>query len=212
MTADHSAAVARGLTQLRPAVLPPEIHQPDGPASVAAAILNERSPRHAVAAILGGMIKSAKEFLRKYLDGGAGDESATSTKGISLAVAALLVEILRADFEVSEDERRQVLGSIRGLLGLSETACAELLELAERQIDQSHDLYQFTSEVNRAYSAQDKLRLVEQLWRVARADERVHKYEEHLIRRIADLLHVPHSAYIAAKLRSEDTASKPDMT
>ncbi len=158
------------------------------------------------------MIKSAKVFLRKYLDGGAGDESATGTKGISLAVAALLVEILRADFEVSEDERRQVLGSIRGLLGLSETACAELLEVAERQIDQSHDLYQFTSEVNRAYSAQDKLRLVEQLWRVARADERVHKYEEHLIRRIADLLHVPHSAYIAAKLRSEDTASRPDMT
>jgi uncharacterized tellurite resistance protein B-like protein len=40
----------------------------------------------------------------------------------------------------------------------------------------------------------------------------VHKYEEHLIRRIADLLHVPHSAYIAAKLRSEHTASMPDMT
>jgi uncharacterized tellurite resistance protein B-like protein len=158
------------------------------------------------------MIKSAKEFLRKYLDGSPSDESATGTTAISLAVAALLVEILRADFEVSEDERRQVLGSIRGLLGLSETACGELLELAERQIDQAHDLYQFTSEVDRAYSAQDKVRLIEQLWRVAHADERVHKYEEHLIRRIADLLHVPHSAYTAAKLRSEHTASMPDMT
>jgi uncharacterized tellurite resistance protein B-like protein len=168
-----------------------------------------RSRETVEAAILDAMIRSAKEFFRKYLEAKAADESAS---GSSLAVAALLVEILRADFDASADERRQVLESLRSLLGLDATACAELLDLAERRIDQSHDLYQFTSEVNRAYSAQDKLRLVEQLWRVARADERVHKYEEHLIRRIADLLHVPHSAYIAAKLRSEDTAARPDMT
>jgi uncharacterized tellurite resistance protein B-like protein len=152
------------------------------------------------------MIRSAKEFFRKYLEGEAGEESAPQVSGTSLAVAALLVEILRADFDASPDERRQVLESLRSLLGLDATACAELLELAERQIDRSHDLYQFTSEINRAYSADDKRRLVMELWRVARADERMHKYEEHLIRRIAGLLHVPHSEFIAAKLRSDDAS------
>jgi uncharacterized tellurite resistance protein B-like protein len=73
---------------------------------------------------------------------------------------------------------------------------------AEREIERSHDLYQFTSQVNRSYSDADKLQLLEQLWRVAMTDDVVHKYEEHLIRRIADLLYVPHSGFIAAKLRA----------
>ncbi len=151
------------------------------------------------------MLRSAKEFFRKYLEGGAGAESAPDAAGTPLAVAALLVEILRADYHASADEQRQVLESLRNLLGLDATACAELLELAERQIEGSHDLYQFTSEINRAYSPEAKLRLVEELWRVARADEHTHKYEEHLIRRIAGLLHVRHSEFIAAKLRSADS-------
>ena len=58
--------------------------------------------------------------------------------------------------------------------------------------------------VNRACSEAEKLRLVEQLWRVANADSVIHKYEEHLIRRIADLLHIPHRAFIVAKLRAAE--------
>ena len=77
---------------------------------------------------------------------------------------------------------------------------------AEREIDRSHDLYQFTSQVNRSFSDAEKLRVVEQLWRVAKADAVVHKYEEHLIRRISDLLHVPHAGFIAAKLRASANA------
>jgi uncharacterized tellurite resistance protein B-like protein len=49
--------------------------------------------------------------------------------------------------------------------------------------------------------------LLEALWRVAQADAIVHKYEEHLIRRVADLIHVPHRGYIAAKLRAAGQAS-----
>ena len=148
------------------------------------------------------MLKSVKAFVRKYLEGGAGDEPESPVAGVRLAVAALLVEVLRADFDVSADERRQVLGSLQRLLELEAAACEELLQLAEAHIDRSHDLYQFTSAINRAYSPEDKQRLLEELWRVAHVDERLHKYEEHLIRRVADLLHVRHSEFIASKLRS----------
>lgn len=147
------------------------------------------------------MLKSAQEFFRKYL----GREAARTAgpEASSLAAAALLVEILRADFDVSADERRTVLASLERILGLPSEACTELLALAEARIDRSHDLYQFTSEINRSYSPEEKLRLLEELWRVAHADARLHKYEEHLIRRIADLLHLPHAGFIAAKLRSQ---------
>mgnify|MGYP001168718094 CR=1 FL=1 len=146
-------------------------------------------------------MEKLKNWLAERLGMAAGEESPQREQARNLAVAALLVEVLRADYDVSGPERRQVLDSIRGILGLDPGQCETLLELAEQRVDEAHDLHQFTSEVNRAFSADEKVGLVEQLWRVARADETVHKYEEHLIRRISDLLYVPHRQFIAAKLR-----------
>jgi uncharacterized tellurite resistance protein B-like protein len=146
-------------------------------------------------------VKKMKNWLAERLGVAAGEESPQREQARNLAVAALLVEVLRADYDVSGPERRQVLDSIRGILGLDAGQCETLLELAEQRVDAAHDLHQFTSEVNRAFSADEKVGLVEQLWRVAQADATVHKYEEHLIRRISDLLHVPHRQFIAAKLR-----------
>jgi uncharacterized tellurite resistance protein B-like protein len=123
---------------------------------------------------------------------------------LNLAVAALLVEVLRADYDVAPAERQLVVESTVRLLGLGLDQGAALVAEAERHIDQSHDLYQFTSQVNRVYSDADKVRLLEALWRVANADATVHKYEEHLIRRVADLLHVPHAGFISAKLRAAE--------
>jgi uncharacterized tellurite resistance protein B-like protein len=146
-------------------------------------------------------VRNLKNWLAERFGTGAGEESPQREHARNLAVAALLVEVLRADYDVSAPERRQVLASIRGVLGLVEAECEALLDLAEQRVDEAHDLHQFTSEINRAFSADEKVGLVEQLWRVAQSDATVHKYEEHLIRRISDLLHVPHRDFIAAKLR-----------
>jgi len=143
-----------------------------------------------------------KEWIARQFGNALPVPSAGSAGTLNLAVAALLVEVLRADYEVTAAERQQVVRSIGKLLELGEADSVALMELAERQTEQSHDLFQFTSMINQGYSAAEKERLVEHLWRVARADETIHKYEEHLIRRIADLLYVPHSSFIAAKLRT----------
>ena len=148
-------------------------------------------------------MRNLKRWLSERLSGSDSAE-AEDGEGFRLAVAALMVEVLRADHETDDVERRQVIESIGRQLGLDESDGRELLELAEQRVDASHDLYQFTSQVNRACSEAEKLRLVEQLWRVANADSVIHKYEEHLIRRIADLLHIPHRAFIVAKLRAAE--------
>jgi uncharacterized tellurite resistance protein B-like protein len=145
-----------------------------------------------------------KEWISRQFGNALPGTSSGSAGTLNLAVAALLVEVLRADYEVAEAERQQVVHSIGRLLDLGESDSVALMELAERHTDQSHDLFQFTSMINQGYSAAEKERLVEHLWRVARADETIHKYEEHLIRRIADLLYVPHSSFIAAKLRTSE--------
>jgi uncharacterized tellurite resistance protein B-like protein len=147
-------------------------------------------------------MRNLKAWIARSLGGAPDADAASREQARNLAVAALLVEVLRADYEIGAAERGQVVASIGGSLGLDQAQCAALLAEAEQTVDRAHDLHQFTAEINRSLAHEEKLRLVEQLWRVARADEVVHKYEEHIIRRIADLLHVSHREFIAAKLRA----------
>ena len=120
--------------------------------------------------------------------------------GTDLAVAALLVEVLRADYEVGSAEREQALARLRACWACGPRLPAPCSKRRSAR-STSRTTFQFTSQLNRTYTEADKIRLLEALWRVADADLTIHKYEEHLIRRVADLLHVPHSAFIAAKLR-----------
>jgi len=147
-------------------------------------------------------VNGLRNWIAEKLGAAPTGDPADGERSRNLAVAALLVEVLRADYDVAAGERRQVLESLREVLGLDAGECAELLGLAEQEVDGAHDLHQFTSELNRSLSHADKHRLMEQLWRVAQADAVVHKYEEHLIRRIASLLHISHREFIAAKLRA----------
>jgi uncharacterized tellurite resistance protein B-like protein len=149
-------------------------------------------------------VRNLKAWITRNLGGMPEDDEAAREQARNLAVAALLVEVLRADYDVAVDERRQVVESIRGILGLDDAQCEDLLAEAEQRVDRAHDLHQFTAEINRELSHDEKLRLVEQLWRVAAADSAVHKYEEHVIRRICGLLHVSHREFIAAKLRAAE--------
>jgi uncharacterized tellurite resistance protein B-like protein len=143
-----------------------------------------------------------KNWIASTFGGTPGEDVAAQEHARNLAVAALLVEVLRADYDVAAEERRQVLESIQGVLGLENAECEALLESANWLVDDAHDLHQFTSLLNKTLAHEEKLQLVEQLWRVAQADAIVHHYEEHLIRRVADLLHVSHREFIVAKLRS----------
>jgi uncharacterized tellurite resistance protein B-like protein len=79
---------------------------------------------------------------------------------------------------------------------------AELLEMAEAERVESTDYFQFTSLINGAYAPEQKIELVALLWRVAYANEALHSHEEYLVRKVADLLYVPHGAFIAAKHRA----------
>ena len=110
-------------------------------------------------------------------------------------------EVARSDHNYSDAERQAVLASVQGRFGLSAAEAQEMLILAEAESREAHDIFQFTSKINASFSPEQKVRLIEELWRAAYADSVVHEYEEHLIRRVADMLHLSHSQFIAAKLR-----------
>lgn len=119
-----------------------------------------------------------------------------------LAIAVLLVETLRADFASDAAEHAAARGILRDLCGLDDTALDPLLAEAEAEVGRSVSLHAFVAELNAALGAQDKLELIGGMWRVAHADGRVHPEEELLIRRVADLLYVPHHEFIRQKLAS----------
>jgi uncharacterized tellurite resistance protein B-like protein len=150
------------------------------------------------------MLKSIRDFFDKYL---AGAETARPAHTIELAAAALLVEVARLDPRAGDEVRAAVLAAVREQCHLSEEEAAALAAAAEEEARQATDYYQFTSLINRAFSPADKERLIERMWRVAYADAHLAAHELHLLRKIAGLLHVPESRYIAAKLRAKPPAA-----
>jgi uncharacterized tellurite resistance protein B-like protein len=147
------------------------------------------------------MLKSLRRFYDQYLADRDDSPPGYSEQQVRLAAAALLVEVVRSDTHFSAAERAAVLGSLQGKLGLDATQAQELVALAEAESVEAHDLFQFTSKINVTFSPERKARFLEELWRVAYADETLHAHEEYLIRRVADLLHVSHATFIATKLR-----------
>jgi uncharacterized tellurite resistance protein B-like protein len=120
-----------------------------------------------------------------------------------LSAAALLVEVMNADGEFNDDERRAFFGSVQTQFSLSKDEATDLLALAEKQVKQATDLYEFTVEVNKYFKPEQKLALIQELWQAAYADEILHRHEEHLVRKVADLLHVPNTSVLAAKRRAQ---------
>ncbi len=140
--------------------------------------------------------------IRQYFS--STDAEIAEKPSLELAAAALLVEVARADFQVDADEEQTIGRALRGTLGLAEDEVESLIELAHEYSRDAVGLHPFTSVVHDRFDAQEKIRLFECLWRVAFADGTIDKHEEHMLRRIADLLHVSHRDFIRTKLRVRD--------
>lgn len=119
---------------------------------------------------------------------------------LDLACAVLLVEIMKADYELLEDEKNSLKALLRSFFSLSEAESQLLLEQAEQASAQSNDLFQYTDIINKHWQLEDKFKLIQGLWQVAYSDNHLDKYEEYMIRKISDLLYLPHSQFIRAKL------------
>ena len=148
------------------------------------------------------MLKHIKNFFDQHLVPGSVTDDADTEHVLRLAIAALLLEMTHMDGEVWPEQREAVETAVFEHFELAENETKELLELAEEERSESTDYYQFTSLINGNYTPEQKVSLVELLWRIAYANKDLHLYEEHLVRKIADLLHVPHSAFIAAKFNA----------
>lgn len=122
---------------------------------------------------------------------------------LQLATAVLMIEVMRADAESSEAELSTVMRILKERFQLSDSEVQNLSALGQHTAQHATDLHQFTSLLNRELGREEKIRIVEYMWQVAYADRHLSAHENHLMRRMTDLLHISQADYIAAKMRAK---------
>ena len=116
-----------------------------------------------------------------------------------LAATALLIELCRADNSVDAVEIAEVISIAQSTFKLSEQAAEKLLEDAQQKNNEATSLFEFTEIINNYFDKAAKYQLIKNIWQVAYADKKIDQHEDHLIRKVADLIYVGHGDFIRAK-------------
>lgn len=142
------------------------------------------------------MLKSLKALLSS-----PGESAESQRKRLEQAIAALVHEITRMDFDIKPEDVQAAHVALIDLLGVSDSEAHALLTWAGRPENRLTSYHDAVSEINRAFGMEERVSLVEHLWRIAHADDDLHLYEDHLVRKLADLLYVPHIQSMLARQR-----------
>ncbi len=122
------------------------------------------------------------------------------TKKVQIATAALFVEMAKADGHFSEEERKKIILGMQKLFNLGKEAVHDLIELSEEQLRESVSIYEFTSIINDNFSREDKIELIQNLWKIVYSDDNLDKYEDRLMKLFRGMLQLDHKDVIEAKL------------
>ena len=121
---------------------------------------------------------------------------------LELAVAVLVHEARRADYAEGGEESHAGVHALMDMLSLERSAAVELLAHGREKAQQLTSFYAPVSTVKREFGQEQRIRLVEHLWRVAFADGQLNLYEDHYVRKIAHLLYVPNTQSMLARNRA----------
>lgn len=150
------------------------------------------------------MFKTLKDFFQSHIGNGGTTDDTAGVSSAEMAAAVLMVEISMADSTLQPAERRVIENALQDNFNLPEEKAGTLIDTAEKEVDHATSLYDFTSFLNDAMTIEERAHIVELLWRVAFADAVLDKYEEYYVRKIADLLYVPHREFIKAKIKASE--------
>jgi len=142
------------------------------------------------------MIQKLKQMWKKAAESPKEEQK----HSVALAVAALMVEIMRMDGQLQDAERSEIIQRLESRFALTTAEIHGLIEQATQDVEEALDMHQFTSVVVKGFSTPERMNILVELWAVAMADGHVDPYEEQLIRRMADLMGLHHSQFIQAKI------------
>lgn len=148
------------------------------------------------------MLNSVKQFFNKISHNNVPAPDNQATKhDIRVATCALFVELCRIDEKFTPKEMETVISILKQRYQLSEEHANILIEEAEKELDNSVDLWQFAKLINENYSIDEKLEIIELLWRVVYLDGNMNAYEHYLMNKLKNLLRLSHDQLIESKLK-----------
>jgi uncharacterized tellurite resistance protein B-like protein len=142
------------------------------------------------------MLDAIKNFFEINISPG---EDGDLEHELRLATAALLIEMMYQDDQVHDKEMDSAKKALVEKFGLTDDECHVLFELAEEEVKEAVDYHQFTSLIAREFTQAQKIKVIELLWSVAYADSHLDSMEEHMVRKIADLIYVSHKDFMKTK-------------
>jgi uncharacterized tellurite resistance protein B-like protein len=146
------------------------------------------------------MISRVKKFFEKSREIPSPAQEKQSPHDIRVATCALFLEMGNIDGEFSDTEKEDIISILKKDYNLSEEYITELLEASKEELKNSIDLWQFTNLINQNYSPEEKICIIEMVWKVVYADGKLDKHEDYLVHKLAKLLRLTHQQLINAKL------------
>jgi len=147
------------------------------------------------------MIDVLKRFFNKAIPQVNEVSSRDTEHDIRVATCALFVEMARIDEKFTEAEMNTIVSILKEQYGLSPEHADALIAEAERQLKKSVDLWHFSNLINQNYSNEEKIEIIETLWRIVYVDGKMDRYEHYLMNKLQNLLRLSHDQLIAAKLK-----------
>jgi uncharacterized tellurite resistance protein B-like protein len=148
------------------------------------------------------VIDRIKAYFNNTMNAAARDSEKTRSHKTHLAAAALMIEVLKSDFEHRDEEWMALRHALENDLDLSPEEIDSIVDLADAEVEHAVSLHGFTRCIVDSYTMPERITLIEMLWRVAWADKVLSDHEQHMMRKISSLLYIPHKDYIAAKQRA----------
>ncbi len=143
-------------------------------------------------------------FFKKIFQTEETEDPSIDDKTSTKACIALLLETSMADEILDESELMALKNTLQKDFQINEDEIDELINLAKENVEDSNSLYEFTRDINDNLDAAERVKLIESMWKIAYADGNIDKYEEHIIRKVSNLIYVAHSDFIKAKLSAKE--------
>ena len=143
-------------------------------------------------------------FFKKIFQKDASEDLEIDEHGSIKACIALLLETSMADELLDESEIKTLKTTLISDFKLEENEIDELIEISKKNVDDSTSLYDFTRDINDNFEAKERIKLIESMWKIAYADGNIDKFEEHIIRKVSNLIYVSHSDFIKAKISAKE--------
>lgn len=150
------------------------------------------------------MFKKLKALLVDFSNELQQSKPIENTIDFNTGLAALLVEVMRADSKIEQSELDKIAEILKTQCQLAESQVKILIDKVRPMVEAALDLHQFVKEVNAKTTYEERIEVIELLWHVAFSDGHLDDHEDHIIRKISSLMYVAHVDFVAAKIRVQD--------